>query len=1012
MPPLSPDNASGYWRSLDELSNTPEFRKFVTSEFPSAAEGGLSRRRWMQLMGASLALAGVTGCRWEKENIVPLSRRPADRVPGELEYYATVMELDGAAVGLLVTCVDGRPIKVEGNPEHPASLGATGVIHQASILELYDPDRSATLVQRSGGQDVVADKWDTFDAFARKHFAGLRNSSGKGLRILAEPSNSPTLAAVRKRLLEAMPETRWHEYASVPRQPQGTYFDLDKADVILALDCDLLGHGPASLRYAHDFAARRDPDARAMNRLYVVECTPTVTGAAADHRLPLRSGQIETFARAVCAKVALLTKQPLALPDMVVDAGGHARFVEVVAKDLVAKAGKCLVIAGPQHGEVTHRAVATMNELLGNVGKTVIVADVPESDTPSGTLEELVADVKAGKVDTLLILGGNPVYDAPADLGITEALDGIATSIRLGLYDNETSQQCSWHLPQAHWLEAWGDARAYDGSYGVAQPMIAPLYGGRSAIELLATILGEQNADGQKLVIATFEQLFSAGDWRRTLHDGLLADSAFSVPSSTSNSNPSPSAASGGIGASDGAAPLNEEHGETSDKLELVFRPDAKLHDGRFANNGWLQELPDPITKITWDNVALLSPATAEQLGVKTGTLVKLKLGDRRVTLPACTQPGQADGTVVVTLGYGRTEAGQVGGSTSHGVEPVGVNVAGLRTSDAMHFAAGLEVKPTGMPYTLATTQNHHAIDKVGLEAIHGRLGELVREASQAHYREHPEFAKHVVHHPPLESPFKEPPYDEADHHWAMTIDLSKCIGCNACVVACQAENNIPIVGKDQVSRGREMHWLRVDRYFRDDTANPPMAMQPVPCMQCEMAPCEQVCPVNATVHSIEGLNDMVYNRCVGTRYCGNNCPYKVRRFNYFDYNKDLRKPGNESVKLAKNPDVTVRMRGVMEKCTYCVQRIQRGKIDAKNERRPVRDGEIKTACQQACPAQAITFGDLANKKSAVSASQNSDRNYAMLAELNVKPRTTYLARIRNPNPALETHDEQADHHS
>ena len=639
--------------------------------------------------------------------------------------------------------------------------------------------------------------------------------------------------------------------------------------------------------------------------------------------------------------------------------------------------------------------VRRINAALGNVGKTVEYFASALRPSHVEAIGTLVERIRAGEVATLVLLGGNPAYNAPADLGFAEALGKVETTVHLGLYRNETARACEWHVPAAHWLESWGDARGYDGTYSVVQPLVAPLYNGRTAVELVAGILGDESPDGEKLVRATFAKVAAGRQseelWRETLHDGLLPQSGYPTV------EPEP------------ADELPEAAGLGGGELEIVFRSDHSVDDGRFANNGWLQEMPDPVTRLTWDNAALLSPATAEKLGVEDGTVVKLTYRGRGLEVPAYVLPGQAADCVAVSLGYGRTAAGHVGGLTDEGIGPVGADAYRIRTSGAMHFDTGVSIEPTARQVELATTQDHFAIDRVGAKARRERVPVLVQEASIERFqqyqslspeeREHEDLAGHHGHHPPLVSLWKE--HEFPGHRWGMSIDLSKCIGCSACVVACQAENNVPVVGKDRVLEGREMHWLRVDRYFRGDQDDPELAVQPVACQQCEMAPCEQVCPVAATVHTKEGLNDMVYNRCIGTRYCANNCPYKVRRFNYFAYHQEVEDPTGEVAKMKFNPEVTVRSRGVMEKCSYCVQRIQAAKIDAKNRREPVADGAIQTACQQACPTQAIRFGDLADTQSRVYQAHASVRAYMMLAELNVKPRTAYLAKIRNPNPEL-----------
>ena len=1060
---------TAWWRSLDELADTPRFRAFLDAEFPAEADpGGVSRRRWLQVMGASLALAGVSGCRWEKQEIRPFVKRPDDRTPGKFRQFATTIPRGESALGLLATTVDGRPIKLEGNPDHPLSLGATDAATQAAILELYDPDRSQSVHRKSGSKEAVGD-WEDFAQFTQTHFGGLKETEGSGLRILAEAGSSPTLDVLRAELFETFPQAQWLEYEPVSDdneragavlafgRPVRTHLALDSARVIVCLDADPLGSHPAAVRYARDFAASREPTRERMNRLYSVESSLSITGAAADHRLPLASGQIPAFLgmleRALAVGGGIGEKKP---------SGAVEKFLHAVVDDLLNERnqGRSVLCVGPAQPPEVHAAAHRINALLGNVGTTVHYRQVPDPQRPSHVeaIKTLTAAMKSGQVTTLLILGGNPAYDAPADLKFAEALAKVETTIHLSLYRNETSRRCTWHLPRAHFLESWGDARSYDGTYSVIQPMIAPWADGRSSIEVLAMILGVSLEDeppktpetvpetepeetapvaesdgatpgqpakeivyhatysdprvdvsGQSLVRRMFRELVDGAtlSWQKFLQLGFLPDSQWPVQSL--------------------AAPVEGElPAELSDKrpkngqLEVVFAPDASVQDGRSANNGWLQELPDPITRMTWDNAALIGPRTAEDLDIENETWITVTLAGRpSMRIPAYVLPGQAAGSICLPLGYGRTAAGSVGGDEEKDIASVGVDVYPLRTTDAMMIATGATIKPTGERYPLATTQDHFAIDAVGRRGRAERLGSLVRETTLNHYEEHPEFAQHVVHHPPLKSlwndqEFQQPSYK--GHRWGMAIDLAKCIGCGACVMACQAENNIPIVGKEQVLHGREMHWIRVDRYFQGDVDSPRVAVQPVPCQQCEMAPCEQVCPVAATVHSQEGLNDMVYNRCVGTRYCANNCPYKVRRFNYFNFHKDLDDPKREISKMQYNPEVTVRSRGVMEKCTYCVQRIQATKIEAKNAGRPIADLEIQTACQQVCPTGAIVFGDLTHvegeEKNAVLKQHESDRAYAMLGELNVRPRTVYLAAIRNANQELEPVDQKHDDHT
>ena len=1000
----------------------------MEAEFPAEADAsGLSRRRWLQLMGASLALAGLSGCRWEQREIRPFAHRPAHRVPGMPERFATAMVSHGHALGLLVSSIDGRPIKMEGNPWHPQSLGATDLFAQAAILELYDPDRSRNLHQRTPQGDVVRD-WNAFGQFVQSQVKRLAAIGGAGFRVLSEANSSPTLSVLREKLLASFPKAAWYEYEplSSDHQREGSrlsfgkpfrpLYHLDRAQVIVCLDCDLLNEHPAALAHTRAFAQGREVTEGTMNRLYAVEGRYTLTGTMADHRLRLRSGQVADLTASLECEVLWRSEQSESV-EVLPKLARPAQFVRAIARDLIAHKGRGLVVAGPSQPPEVHAAVHRINEILGNAGTTVTYLPEPNPDRLPhvDAIRRLAAEMNADHVDMLLILGGNPVYNAPGDLKFAEALKKVATSIHLSRYRDETSLESTWHLPEAHFLEAWGDARSYDGTYSIIQPLIDPLWGGRSVIEVLAAFPGlqaegekgvrtvssaESNSDpvltfrrgGYDLVRSTFKDLLAGkadfeSMWKTVLHDGLWSGSAW--PAQT------PKARTGLAPGRRGTLPSWNQG-----PLEIVFTRGATIDDGRYANSGWLQETPDPMTKVTWDNVAALAPATAAKLGVRDDTLLRLKYAGQEREVPAYLLPGLAEGMVVVSLGYGRTAAGQVGGSQSQNVAGVGVDLYPLRQSTALHFDRGATVEPTGKPYPLATTQDHHAIDTVGAGARDQRIGELIREATLAEYQKHPDFAKHVVHHPQLLSLWEEKKYE--GHRWGMSIDLSKCIGCNACMVACTAENNVPIVGKSRVLKGREMHWIRVDRYFGgEDPEEPTVSHQVVACQQCENAPCEQVCPVMATVHSAEGLNDMVYNRCVGTRYFSNNCPYKVRRINFFNYHKDLDDGNNEVLKMLYNPEVTVRSRGVMEKCTYCVQRIQAVKIDAKNQKRPIRDGEIRTACQQVCPAQAIVFGDLADPDGEVARRQAEDRSYGILTELNTKPRTAYLARVRNVNPEL-----------
>ena len=989
-------NGPEFWRSLEELASSSEFKEMMHREFPKGASEWLdavSRRGFLKLMGSSMALAGMTACtRQPLEPIVPYVRQPEGLVPGRPMFYATAFTLGGYATPLLVTSREFRPIKIEGNDRHPASQGGTDVFAQASLLDMYDPDRSQNVIYMG---DIST--WSTMVGALQGPLSAQKTLQGAGIRVLSRNFSSPTLADQMQRFQKAFPSAKWHFWEPVNRdnvyegarmafgQPVETTYDLSKADVIVSLDADFLSAGfPGTTRYARDFAARRDPDSEKMARLYVIESTPSATGAKADHRLGVTATEAGDLARTLQNMMSSPPGSAVPANSLytLVTTNDQARllsFLNALADDLKRSRGASVVIPGDHQPPVVHSLAHAMNAALGNIGKTVFYSDPVLANTANSndSLKELVADMRAGKVDLLVILGGNPVYDAPADFGFADALKNtnIPVRVHLGLHQDETAELCHWHVNEAHYLEAWGDTKAYDGSVCIVQPLIAPLYNGKSALEVTAFLAGQSQANGYEVVQNYWKTKQSGADfdmwWRKSVEQGWI-DGTTAQPKQVS-------AKSGNSAATSSSAPANGE-------IEINFRRDPSIYDGQFANNGWLQELPKPMTKMTWDNPLLMSPKMAEQVKVQSKDMVKVELNGKSLDLPVWIQAGHPENSVTVFLGYGRRRAGRVGTEAGFDVYP-------LRYSATPWIASGKVTKTSGT-YILASTQGYQTMD------VGDDHRPIVKTENLEEYKKEADFEGEK----PQDN---ETLYNETYHQaiaqkeayaWGMTIDLNKCVGCNNCIIACQAENNIPVVGKDQVNRGRHMHWLRVDAYFQGDRDNPKAHFQPVPCMQCEDAPCELVCPVGATTHSTEGLNDMIYNRCVGTRYCSNNCPYKVRRFNFYLF-QDW---DTSQFKMMRNPDVTVRSRGVMEKCTYCVQRITHKRIDSERENRLIADGELQTACQQSCPANAIVFGNISDPKTEVSKFKAKARNYGLLDDLNTRPRTTYLAEIRNPNPELE----------
>jgi MoCo/4Fe-4S cofactor protein with predicted Tat translocation signal len=1058
-----------YWRSLDEVAETPEFRQWLEREFPEGASewtDPVSRRHFVKIMSASFLLAGVglagSGCRRPVERLEPFGKQPPDYVYGTSQYYATAMPTRGGAVPLVAKSYEGRPVKLEGNALYPGGNGGTDRWAQASILNLYDPDRARRFTR--GGNNVASQAaFDSLNELSRK----ARADGGQGLSFLLERNTSPSRERLQKVISRKFPKARWYVYEPIDldihRRAASVAFGAavkpvyryDTARVILSLDCDFIGSEEDAHNSIRRFAQSRrveKPD-DSMSRLYLVESLFTLTGVSADHRLRIPAGAVRQVAAAVASRILpQVGETAISVP-----AGIDPKWIAECAKDLLDHRGQCLVVAGYRQPPAVHVLAQAMNSALGNIGKTVVLHEA--ADASAGGIGELAQALNAGEVDTLVMLGGNPVYSAPADLDWAKAQGKARSIVRLSYYEDETFEVAKraddWHLPAAHYLESWGDARTSDGSLVPVQPLIAPLFGGLTEIEILARLAGEGATSPYEIVRETFAAVAGGSDvegaWRKFLYQGFLEGSEAKPVDVRLDE----AAVTKGVVANERPAAPGQEN------LEVVFYRDYKLDDGRYSNNGWLQELPDPITTMTWDNAVLMSRKTARELGLKNFDVVEVKLGTRAISGPVWIQPGQADYSLGLALGYGRGKSGRVGSGA-------GFNAYDLRTTGAENLAVGATVRSLGRTFELSVTQHHWSME--------GRP--IVREANLEMFRQHPDFAEREKLEEPTPVASMYPnPLDAAKaaalHQWGMAIDLNACVGCGTCVVACQSENNIPIVGKDQVRRGRAMHWLRVDRYYAADPAKPRLpdvaktdreqqfeewiddpqsVVQPMLCQHCEAAPCENVCPVNATTHDNEGLNLMVYNRCVGTRYCSNNCPYKVRRFNFLDFNKrplkNLKGPfystplthatdgkwdllrwwkdptepttGMRSadewdlIKMSKNPDVSVRMRGVMEKCTFCVQRIEQAKIAQKVKAGASGDVRLKesedttprTACQQACPAGAIVFGDISDSGSQVSRLKGQERNYSVLDNLFTRPRTTYLARVRNPNPAMPDYRE------
>jgi molybdopterin-containing oxidoreductase family iron-sulfur binding subunit len=977
MPPLDPPK---YWRSVEDREG--QLPSSEGREFPAGVPGddtdGATRRDFLKIVGGTAALAGLAGCQNPPDHVLPYAKQPPEIIPGNPLHYASSFTRDGYGMGVIVAAREGRPIKVEGNPDHPASLGASSVYDQAAIWHLYDPQRARTL--RSGKHPKA---WARFVGDMAQKAAEWKKDGGAGLRFLVEPSGSPLEADLRKQLLAAFPNAKFYAFSATGNdnayagtqlafgRPLETRFDFQPARAILSLDADFLSQGAFHVRYSRHFADHRVPQ-NELNRLYVVEPGHSATGTAADHRLRVKAGEVVDVAVALANELAP-GKVP---PDR---SGGAGRFannawIKAAAKDLKARGAAALVVAGARQPAVVHAIAAVINASLGS--KCVSYTAPVLSDVQFGPaqLKALADEVKAGKVDTLVCTAYNPVYTAPADIDVAAMLRGC-NSIYRAMFDDETARHANWFIPATHELEEWGDARAVDGTVSLKQPLIHPLFGGISLPEVWAALLGSAARGAQRILRDSWKARANKPDfdkwWERTLQKGIVEDTA--LPAETVSP-------SGDLASALSQLPKSEGG------LEVAFYNDNKVADGRYGDVAWLQELPEAVTKMTWGNNVALSPATAKKLGVTTADMVQVTVAGKSLTAPAYVLPGMADDTLQVAIGYGRQGAEMI-------AREIGADVQPLRSAANTWWSTGAQLSLTGLTQKLPIDHDHWSMEgrpiALDVDAVELEEGNKQKKLKLPLLEENRG-----------EQPSMYAPYEYTGFKWGMAIDMSRCSGCNACVLACESENNVLIVGPDQLRKGRDMHWLRIDRYFTGELEDPETVMQPLMCVHCENAPCEYVCPVNATVHSDEGLNEMVYNRCVGTRYCSNNCPYKVRRFNYLNWHNNLQ--GTEE--MAMNPDVTVRSRGVMEKCTYCVQRIERYRIDQRINGKGIgdyKDTDFTTACAQSCPSGAIVFGSLHDPKTQVSKLHTDERAYQLLHELGTRPRTVHLARVRNKNPEI-----------
>ena len=991
-----------YWKSLNELADTPQFNTFLQEEFPGGTDelpSAISRKKFLSLMGASMALAGLAGCRRPVEKILPYVAAPENIIPGIPNYYATSIPFGVNALGVVVESHEGRPTKIEGNEKHSSSLGKADAFTQASILNLYDPDR-AQIPALNGNEST----WDAFSEDWAKLKEQYSQNKGKGLIVISNSFNSPSLLRTKKLFSKTFPKAQWIVYDAVNdeniynglhiatgKKYQPVYH-FDKADVVLSLDADFMQLESNSVSNTIGFSSKRrvDNENDSMNRLYAVESSLSVTGSMADHRLRIQNSQIPSFIATLANELRKLGNNIISSSNL--KGFGHYKenkqFLKVLAKDLTKAKGKSLIVAGRNQSAEIHALVFAINESLKNNNKTVSYYSTDEMVLSNkNNLFHAVSKMKNNEYSTCVILGANPVYDA-VNLDFKNALTKVKHTIFLGSHADETAQAVNWHLPESHVLESWGDTRSFDGTYSIIQPLIAPLFDTKSMGEFVSILLGNDDTyhDFTKKTFKTFNASNSGSKWRKALHDGVLSGSSYKSKKTK-------------LKASRLAQNLKTYSANFDEEaIEITLLPSNSTFDGSYSNNGWMMESSDPITKVTWENVAQISLSTAKKLGIANEEIITINNGINSISIPAWIMPGHADNSITLTMGYGRNMNGRIADSAGANILPI-FSFSATSISNA-------SITGTGTIVNIASTQDHHGMDleRLAKDAIQERLLDIVRESSLDDYQSNPDFAKQYAEKTiekdgKLPSMWERHKYDTG-YQWGMAIDLNVCNGCNACSIACQSENNIPVVGKEEVEKGREMSWIRIDRYFKgDDIDNPEIALQPVGCQHCEMAPCEAVCPVAATTHDDEGLNTMVYNRCIGTRYCANNCPYKVRRFNFHNYTKDM----PEVVQMAQNPDVTVRFRGVMEKCTYCVQRIKKAEITAKNDNVELNDGDVIAACQQTCPSEAIVFGNINDPNSKVSKLKEQNKNYLLLGELNLGTRTSYLAKLRNPHPELNS---------